>query len=361
MSAGSGRKQLENEVIVMIQYDYAIFIGRMQPPHKEHIKQIEHGLEISHHVIIALGSHRAAPNIKNPWTAEQREEMIRSCFPPEIQQRLFFIKVRDYYYNDTTWFTDLYNNINGVLSLDYRESKELKLCVTGCKKDASSWYLDMLPENWVRELTFKHNIMNATDVRNLYFAKDLKFTQNLPDPVISYLQDISDTPLMQNLSEEWNFIQDYKKMWAQAPYPVTFVTTDAVVVKNGHILVVKRKFNPGKGLLALPGGFLDQKEKIQGGMLRELKEETRILMPKHKLEEAIVDKRVFDHPERSTRGRTITHAFCIKLPDGGQLPQVKGSDDAEHALWIPIADLYIRENEFYEDHLHIATYFVNKL
>jgi len=340
----------------MSQYDYAIFIGRMQPPHKEHINQILNGLEIADKVIITLGSHRAAPNIKNPWTTEQREEMIRLCFSEEENARLLFTKVRDYYYNNTTWFTDLYNSVSGLMV-----EENPTMCVIGCKKDGSSWYLDMLPENWKRELSFKKNVMNATDVRDLYFKTDLKFGKDLHPDVAEYLKDLSDTPLMQNLSEEWEFIQNYKKIWAQAPYPVTFVTTDAVVVKNGHVLVVRRKFNPGKGLLALPGGFLDQGEKIQASMLRELKEETRILMPKEKLEEAIIDKHVFDHPGRSTRGRTITHAFCIKLPDGGQLPQVKGSDDAEHALWIPIADLYIRENEFYEDHLHIVTYFVNKL
>ena len=150
-------------------------------------------------------------------------------------------------------------------------------------------------------------------------------------------------------------------MWAMAPYPVTFVTTDILVVKNGHVLVIRRKFNPGKGLLALPGGFINQNESIIDSAFRELKEETKIMMPKHELMKYIVDQRVFDHPDRSLRGRTITHAFCVKLPDGGQLPQVRGSDDAERAMWIPIADLYIRESEFYEDHSHIISFFASKL
>lgn len=339
----------------MAKYTHAVFIGRLQPPHVEHINQIKKGLELADKIIVALGSHRAAPNIKNPWNTEERAQMVRACFSSEDNQRIEFVQVRDYYYNDTAWFTNLHNAVNSVIDIDHP-----KICVVGCVKDESSWYLEALPEAWSRELTqSRHGLMNATDMRDAYFQGNI--STDVPVEVAQLLTQWSKKELYTKLADEWRFIKDYKHMWAQAPYPVTFVTTDAVVVKNGHVLVVKRKFNPGKGLIAIPGGFVNQNESIQDSALRELKEETRILLPKETLTKHIVDSHVFDHPGRSLRGRTITHAYCIKLPDGGQLPQVKGDDDAERAMWIPIADLYIRENEFYEDHLHIISYFVNKL
>lgn len=53
------------------------------------------------------------------------------------------------------------------------------------------------------------------------------------------------------------------------------VVVHILVEKDGKILLVKR----GEGLLeagkwALPGGFLDRDENVEGGALRELKEET---------------------------------------------------------------------------------------
>lgn len=338
----------------MKKYDYAVYIGRFQPPHKEHINQIRHGLSLADKVIIVLGSHRAAPDIKNPWSAQERQEMVNLCFNDEDKSKLIFVQVRDYKYNNTTWFTDLHNSVNSV-------TKDTpKICVIGCVKDASSWYFEALPESWSRELTPPNHLMHATEIRDLYFQRDLKYQQDLHEEVADYLFNWNHDKY-NNLVEEWNFIKGYKDMWAMAPYPVTFVTTDTLVVKNGHVLVIRRKFNPGKGLLALPGGFVNQDESIIDSAFRELKEETKIMMPKHELMKYIVDQRVFDHPGRSNRGRTITHAFCVKLPDGGQLPQVRGSDDAERAIWMPIADLYIKENEFYEDHSHIISYFASKL
>jgi bifunctional NMN adenylyltransferase/nudix hydrolase len=180
-----------------------------------------------------------------------------------------------------------------------------------------------------------------------------------PDSVFKVLKAEIDnnTPEYQRLYDEYRHVIDYKAMWSSAPFPPMFVTTDAVVIKSGHVLVVRRRGQPGKGLLALPGGFLREDEKIEDGCIRELKEETRIGIPKDELKKRIKSQRVFDHPSRSLRGRTITHAFEIDL-GAGSLPKVKGDDDAEKAFWMPLRDVMRCEEEFFEDHFHIINYFV---
>ena len=85
-------------------------------------------------------------------------------------------------------------------------------------------------------------------------------------------------------------------------------------------------------------------------MIRELREETLIKVPAPVLRGNIVDRKVFDAVDRSPRGRIITHTFKIVLPDG-ELPKVKGADDAEKAKFRPIAE--IRSDECFEDHFEM--------
>jgi bifunctional NMN adenylyltransferase/nudix hydrolase len=152
-------------------------------------------------------------------------------------------------------------------------------------------------------------------------------------------------------------ITRYKASWSGVPYPITFVTTDAVVICKGHILLVQRGRNPGKGLFALPGGFINQNETLERCALRELKEETKIDVPTAILKNSIKKVKVFDDPIRDPRGRFITHAHLILL-DQKDLPEVKGSDDASDARWISYSDTDRYSNIFYADHYQIIKNFL---
>jgi bifunctional NMN adenylyltransferase/nudix hydrolase len=102
--------------------------------------------------------------------------------------------------------------------------------------------------------------------------------------------------------------------------------------------------------MALPGGFLDANETLKTAVIRELREETRIKVPAPVLAGSITKQQVFDDPYRSARGRTVTHAYLIELKDG-ELPKVKGGDDAAKAFWVPFAE--IKPERMFEDHFHI--------
>ena len=66
---------------------------------------------------------------------------------------------------------------------------------------------------------------------------------------------------------------------------------------------------------------------------------------------------MFDHPDRSQRGRTISHAHHFDLGDR-ELPEVQGADDAAHAQWLPIAQLAGMEEAFFDDHFHMLDHFL---
>ena len=133
---------------------------------------------------------------------------------------------------------------------------------------------------------------------------------------------------------------------------------DAVVKAADQILLVRRGRAPGKGTWALPGGFLDGRERVLQGAIRELREETGFALLDATLENALVGTAVFDHPDRSTRARTITHAHFFDLKDA-QPPRVEGADDAAEAKWVPVAELNRMEQQLFEDHYTILDHFLS--
>ena len=112
--------------------------------------------------------------------------------------------------------------------------------------------------------------------------------------------------------------------------------------------------------MALPVGFLNTNETTRQGAIRELKEETSIKLSKEVLISKIVGEKVFDHPTRSSRGRTVSFSFLLDL-GLGDLPKVKGDDDASKAFWLPINEIIQRENEFFEDHFYMIQYYFMKM
>jgi bifunctional NMN adenylyltransferase/nudix hydrolase len=171
----------------------------------------------------------------------------------------------------------------------------------------------------------------------------------VPEGTHAYLEQLRISKINEfvSLNREWAFIEKYKEQWKSAPYAPTFVTCDATVIQSGHVLLVKRRAEPGKGLWAVPGGFLNPGERIKDGIFRELKEETKIDVPEKVLRGSLRGIKVFDHPDRSLRGRTITHNALIVLPNGS-LPKIKGSDDAEVAKWTPLGE--VNSSNMFEDH-----------
>lgn len=355
-----------------MEFKHAVFVGRFQPFHSGHLEVIKHGLEIAEQVIVVIGSAHAAPSPKNPWTGYQRWKMIADHFGITLtdahKNRVKIVQVRDYFYNLDAWLMDVQAKTGRYIS----EGDSVALL--GQFKDASTYYLKLFPqwEHVPRLIT--HSKVSGTDIRRdlFYGVTDRRDWQGkvpeehrrsglrlpVPPVVEKFLEAYVSTKEYADLCKEWDFIEGYKQQWASAPFPPVFVTTDACVTTSGHVLVVVRKTNPGKGLYALPGGFLKTNELVQDGMLRELREETGIKVPKPSLETAIVNSRVFDHPDRSLRGRTISHGFHLRLRDG-DLPDVRGGDDAASAFWMPLWDVTKQEDEFFEDHASIIAYFTS--
>jgi bifunctional NMN adenylyltransferase/nudix hydrolase len=272
-------------------FDALVFIGRFQPFHKGHKEVVDAALEKAQQVVIIIGSAYAPRNIRNPFTFEERKEIIQAVYPVERYPNIRIVGVPDFPYNDQKWIKSIQEKVEAVAG------DQAKIGLIGHSKDESSYYLKIFP-NWSSVEVPNVDGINATDIRS-----DLLVTDNvgeflfreiegtMPESAARHLMNTvlyEDTKDRQEwfarIQDEYRIIREYKRKWERAIeehnlFPVVFQTVDTVVTCSGHVLLVKRKEMPGAGTWAIPGGFLNQKETLLDGALRELKEETKVKVP----------------------------------------------------------------------------------
>lgn len=109
-------------------------------------------------------------------------------------------------------------------------------------------------------------------------------------------------------------------------------TVAFIINEKNELLMVRRKNEPAKGTLDLPGGFVDMNETGEEGMAREVKEETGL--------EATEIIYQFTLPNLYLYSGFLVHTldmfFVVKVKD---LSHVEAMDDAEEYLWVPLAEI----------------------
>lgn len=349
------------------QYNTLVFIGRFQPFHNGHAHIIEQALTMAEHVLVLVGSANRSRSARNPFTYEERAGVINESYaetlgtPDWLNQECYpLVIVRpldDMMYSDTRWVEQVQAVVQKTLieianpetpHVQLHGIGDRKVGLIGANKDGSSYYLKMFP-TWGSVGIPVHDDIDATDIRRMFFDHCGLCSGWLPRVTQDFLTRFLCTPTYDTLCDEIEFAKNYKESVKQ--YPRIEQTVDAVVIQSGHVLLIRRRALPGKGLWALPGGFLNPDEKLLDGAIRELREETKIKVAEPVLRGNMVMSRTFDDPHRSARGRIITQAFLFMLPGQKDLPKVKGGDDADKARWVPLAEL--KASELFEDHYFI--------
>jgi mutator protein MutT len=107
------------------------------------------------------------------------------------------------------------------------------------------------------------------------------------------------------------------------------IAVDAIIEDNsGNLLFVRRKKDPFKGKLSLPGGKVDLGEIVEEAVKREVLEETNLkVIPTEILG-------VYSDPKRDPRGHRVSISFVVKIIDG----EAKAGDDADSLNWLPVTN-----------------------
>ena len=112
-----------------------------------------------------------------------------------------------------------------------------------------------------------------------------------------------------------------------------YVGVGAVIVQDGKVLIVKRKYDPLAGQWSLPGGGVELGETLEDSIVREMLEETGL-----EIEVGPVIE-VFDRITRDSSGQVRYHFVLVDYlcwPVGGEL---QASSDVEDARFVEPADL----------------------
>ncbi len=336
-------------------YDYAVFIGRFQPFHIGHLFVFQEALKHAKQLIVLVGSSGSARTLRNPFTFSERAEMISNTLPNELKSRIILRPLQDYTYDDDAWVDAVTQTIETTIDDDTKT-----VALVGHDKDETTYYLKLFP-NWAYIEVGNLDGINATAVRNRYFSEvdASAFTSNiLVETTIDWLRRFSQSETFKALHDEFLHIKAFKASWANTPYPVIFTTTDALVRYGNEILLITRKHLPGKGLLALPGGFVEKDETLFDACLRELSEETQLDVTKTVLKQSLVNHQVFDNPKRSSRGRVISYCYYFDLSTLPERPKVTAADDAETAVWLDFNTL--DRSQLFDDHFFIIKTFIKE-
>jgi len=357
-------------------YKLGVVIGRFQPVHTDHIEQIIiPALVQSEKVVVILGSCNQPQTIKNPFTVEERKRMIVRAIYAHFKnsahggpnlKNLHFAEAVDFPYDNNRWRAQILRFAHQC------ESDDSSIALFGAEKDASSFYLKMFPLWSLEAPQGLGNGHGATAIRTWIFerleeedceewADGVLSAIGLPRTNLPIIREWLAMKIGQDLQAEYNYIKNYKKQFEDYPYPPVFHTVDNVVLYNGYILLIERRAAPGKGLWALPGGFINANEWVFTAAMRELAEETGL---KAKREWYNPEGKMFDDPNRSQRGRTITTAYLCVVPSRFPAPSVKGMDDASKAKWFPLDKVLGDRPEMgpfmFEDHLDIIREMVER-
>jgi mutator protein MutT len=115
------------------------------------------------------------------------------------------------------------------------------------------------------------------------------------------------------------------------------VSVGAIIIRNGRILLEKRKNDPGRGKWSIPGGIVELGETPEQAVIREVQEETGLVVDAPELIDVV-------SPVTLDEGGKVKYHFVIvdyllKLKSG----TARAASDAEKLEWVRLDEVEQRD------------------
>lgn len=165
-----------------------VYIGRFQIPHVGHESVMQYALDKSDHLVLLVGSADDERTTKNPFTFEERKEMLEVITGRMHKNKKVSILSLPDFSTDKEWTDEVQRLVSSVTEEDDA------ITVTGCRKtgDESTYYLHLFPEwktDFISEINFEGvDIISSTKARE-FFYKDEEIPEIISSEIRKYLSD----------------------------------------------------------------------------------------------------------------------------------------------------------------------------
>jgi mutator protein MutT len=106
------------------------------------------------------------------------------------------------------------------------------------------------------------------------------------------------------------------------------VGVGAVIVEDGKVVLIKRKYEPLKGQWSLPGGMVEIGETLESALAREMLEETGLRVDVGPVIEVL--DRIMRDEERRVRYHFVLIDYLCWRADGS----LQAGSDVDAAIWV---------------------------
>jgi 8-oxo-dGTP diphosphatase len=107
----------------------------------------------------------------------------------------------------------------------------------------------------------------------------------------------------------------------------------AVTIHKGKVLLVIRGKSPSLGKWGIPGGAVEVGETVEQAVVREVMEETNVVVKPVKL------IKVFDTISHDSEGKVRVHYVLLEYLCEYVSGEVKAASDAPDAKWVPLKEM----------------------
>jgi nicotinamide-nucleotide adenylyltransferase len=267
----------------------ALFLGRFQPPTLGHMDAVAKIISDGYQLIIGVGSVNRVQSRKNPFTKQERTDML------ELSLTDIGVNKEDY---QIVYIRDVGDNKKWLDTI-LPEIPKFDVAYSGSGITRKLFRDKGLN---VTELELNRNV-SATNVREIMY-EGKPWEHLVTESVADYIKDIKGV-------ERLCYLIDCKERM----HPV--LTVDIITNCKGKFPLIRRKYAPDKGKLALPGGGVDPFETPKQAANRESKEEINMEF------EPLGEVGYYSDDGRDPRGPYLTKAMW-----GIGKGEIKAGDDA---------------------------------